>query len=147
MDLTDKELRKEIGRTCACFNLRRAARLVTQRFDSVLRESGIKATQLSILMAAYRQEDIRLTRMARTLGMERTTLTRNLALLEKRDMLSVEEGRDRRERRVNITPKGVKLLHGALPLWKMAQSEVVDAVGPKKWDAMLSGLHEVARKL
>jgi len=147
MDLTDKELRKEIGRTCACFNLRRASRLVTQRFDRVLRGSGLRATQLPILMAAYQQEDIRLIRMAGILGMERTTLTRNLALLARRDLLRVDEGFDRRERRITITPKGVKLLDLALPLWKKAQSEVVDAVGPKKWDAMLSGLHEVARSL
>jgi len=147
MDLTDKELRKEIGRTCACFNLRRAARLVTQRFDRVIRGSGLKATQLPLLMAAYQQENIRLIRMARILGMERTTLTRNLALLEGRDLLRVKEGLDRRERRIAITPKGVKLLDRALPLWKKAQSEVVDALGPKKWDAMLSGLHEVARML
>jgi DNA-binding MarR family transcriptional regulator len=59
----------------------------------------------------------------------------------------VEEGRDRRERRITLTPKGKKLLHGALPFWKKAQSEIVDAVGQEKWDAMLSGLHEVARKL
>jgi DNA-binding MarR family transcriptional regulator len=147
MDLTDRELLKEIGRTCACFNLRRAARLVTQRFDRVLRQSGLKATQFPILMAAYQQEGILLTRMAKMLGMERTTLTRNLTLLEQRGMLLVEPGQDRRERQIRITHRGVTLLETCLPLWRKAQSEIMEAVGREKWDAMLSGLHEVARKL
>jgi len=147
MKLSNKNLRKEIGKTCVCFNLRRAARQVTQRFDRTLRQSGLKANQFSILMASYDQAGILLTRMAKTLGMERTTLTRNLAFLERLEMVSIEPGDDRRERRIRITEKGASLLEKALPLWQQAQREIVELIGGDKWEGLLSGLHEVARKL
>lgn len=146
-NLNNRSMRKEIGRTCACFNLRRAARLVTQRFDRHLRQSGLKTNQFTILMASYDQDGILLTRMAGILGMERTTLTRNLAPLERLGLITTEPGDDRRERRIRITEAGIELMEKALPLWREAQKEVVETIGPEKWSGLLSGLHEVARKL
>ena len=145
--LSNKNVRKEIGKSCVCFNLRRAARQVTQRFDRILRQSGLKTNQFSILMASYDPEGIRLTRMAKILGMERTTLTRNLALLEKLGLVSIKPGDDRRERQIRITEKGAGLLEEALPLWQQAQREIVELIGGNKIEGLMSGLHEVARKL
>jgi DNA-binding MarR family transcriptional regulator len=147
VNLSDHKERREIGKTCACFNLRRAARLVTQRFDRAFREAGLTANQFSILMASYDQEGILLTKMAGILGMERTTLSRNLSLLERREVVSIEPGGDRRERRIAITKKGVELLGKALPLWERAQKEVMESVGPEEWEGMLTGLHRVAKEL
>lgn len=145
MDLRDKKTRMEIGKTCACFNLRRSARLVTQKFDRAFRDAGITANQFSILMASYEREGILLTKMARVLGMERTTLSRNLSLLERKGMVSTTEGDDKRERRIVITGKGITGLRRTLPLWQKAQNEVVEAIGQEGWEALLSGLHKVAK--
>ena len=147
MNLSDQKVRWEIGKSCACFNLRRSARLVTQRFDRAFREAGLTANQFSILMASYDQEGILLTKMAGILGMERTTLTRNLSLLERRGVVSVQPGPDRRERRIAITQKGIELLEKALPLWERAQKEVMESVGQEEWEGMLTGLHRVAKGL
>ena len=145
MNLSDKRVRREIGKSCACFNMRRAARLVTQRFDRAFREAGMTANQFSILMASYNQEGILLTRLAKTLGMERTTLTRNLSLLERSNMVSIAMGADKRERRIAITKKGITLLEKTLPLWQRAQNDVVESVGQEEWEGLLSGLHKVAK--
>ena len=147
MDLNDKRIRWEIGKSCACFNLRRAARLVTQRFDRAFREAGITANQFSILMASYNQSDILLTKMAKTLGMERTTLSRNLCLLQGRQMVSITIGGDKRERRIAITEKGMALLEKTLPLWQKAQNEVVELVGREEWEGLLTELHKAAKGL
>jgi len=147
LDLRDKRLRREMGKSCACFNLRRAARLVTQRFDRAFRDAGITANQFSVLMATYNQEAILLTKLAKTLGTERTTLSRNVALLERLGMVSIAMGGDRRERRITITKQGITLLEKALPLWQKAQNEVMEALGQKEWEGLLSGLHKVARGL
>jgi DNA-binding MarR family transcriptional regulator len=147
MDLSDKRVRQNIANACTCFNLRKAARLVTQRFDLTLRSCGINANQLSVLLGACDQDGILLTRMAKNLGMERTTLSRNLSLLEHRGMLSIEVGADKRERRIGITGKGRTLLEKAFPFWEKAQNEVVELLGRKKWEELLSGLHEVGKKL
>lgn len=147
MNLSNERTRREIGKSCACFNMRRAARLVTQRFDRAFRDSNLTANQFSVLMASYSQEDILLTRLAKILGMERTTLSRNLSILERRKMVSIAMGADRRERRIAITKKGITLLERTLPLWQRAQNEVVDLVGPEEWEGLLSGLHKVAKGL
>jgi DNA-binding MarR family transcriptional regulator len=147
LNLSDKKIRRDIGKSCACFNLRRAARLVTQKFDQAFRESGITANQFSILMASYDQEGILLTKMAKVLGMERTTLSRNLSLLERLGMVSIATGADKRERRVTITKKGTTLLEHTLPLWQKAQDEVVELVGQGKWEGLITALHKVAKGL
>lgn len=147
MDLIDKRIQREMGKSCACFNLRRAARLVTQRFDRAFRDAGITANQFSILMTCYNREGILLTKLAKTLGMERTTLSRNLSLLERMGMVSIAMGGDKRERRIAITKKGITLLEKGLPLWQKAQKEVVEEVGPEKWEGLLAGLHKVAKSL
>jgi DNA-binding MarR family transcriptional regulator len=147
MLLQDHRTRKEIGKRCACFNLRKAARLVTQRFDRSLRHAGVTANQFSILMASYDQDGILLTQLANRLGMERTTLSRHLSLLKRRKMVSIARGDDRRKRKVTITQKGVSLLEKAFILWEEAQNEVVEAIGPKEWERLLGGLHKLARSL
>jgi DNA-binding MarR family transcriptional regulator len=147
LPLSDPKYRREIGRSCACFNLRRAARLVTQRFDRNLRESGITANQFSILMAVHDQEGVLMTRLAAILGMERTTLSRNVSLLSRMGMIRTAAGSDKRQRNIAITEDGIGLLEKALPLWRQAQKEVVDAIGSEKWKGLLSGLHGLAKTL
>ncbi len=146
-DLPDQGLSREIGRACACFNLRRAARIVTQRYDRALKDVGLKGTQLSVLMAALNQRDVQLTRLAKSLGMERTSLTRTLAVLERRGLVETQPGRDRRERQIKLTPEGEETLRRALPLWRQAQEEVIAALGQGQWEGLLGGLHQVVRKL
>ena len=146
MDLNDKKQRWEIGRTCACFNLRRAARLVTQRFERAFKDTGVTASQFSVLMAAYNEEGLLLTRMAKLLGMDRTSLTRNLNVMERRELIEVVKGEDKRERRIKVTEEGRTLLEQSLPLWQKAQEEFIDSMGAEKWKTVLEGLHEIARK-
>jgi len=127
--------------------LRRAARLVTQRFDEAFRELGLRATQLSVLTAVYHVPDAPVSKLARTLGMDRTSLTRNLQVLARKGLILEKEGDDKRQRRIGITPEGELLLKRAYPIWREVQTEVEKAIGAEKWEALLSGLHEVARKI
>ncbi|MDQ7783256.1 MAG: MarR family winged helix-turn-helix transcriptional regulator [Desulfomonilaceae bacterium] len=146
MNAEHKQRDNEVGRTCACFNLRRAARLVTQRFDEAFRELGLRATQLSVLTAVYHVSNPPLSKLAGTLGMDRTSLTRNLQVLQRKGLIVVKEGDDKRQRRICITPEGERVLASAFPIWRKVQTEVEEAIGAEKWDGLLTGLHEVARK-
>jgi len=133
---------KEIGRSCACYNLRRAARAITRLYEDFLRPSGIKATQYSILMAAHLRGPITLTRLADLIVTERTTLTRNLTILEKKGFLHIEVGRDRRERQVTITEQGREALIAAIPLWEMAQAHIEKGLGKDRMGRFLEDLSE-----
>jgi DNA-binding MarR family transcriptional regulator len=137
---------KDMGRRCACFNLRRASRLITKRFDEAFRDFGLKATQLSVLMAIYYAPYQPLSKLAWSLGMDRTSLTRNLKFLHDKGLVLAEGSDDKRERRIGISPEGERLLQEAFPIWRKVQGEVEETLGGEHWGNLLSGLHQVARK-
>src|SRR5687768_17137386 len=74
----------EMGQTCACYNLRRAARAVTQLFDSHFDEIGLKATQFTVLAVLAheneRETEPTVTELADALVLEQSSLSRNLAV-------------------------------------------------------------------
>jgi len=78
--------------------------------------------------------------------MDATTLTRNVAILERGGFASINPGRDKRERCVAITQKGKDRLKHALPLWQQAQEDRVARIGADKFERLLSGPQEVSRK-
>jgi DNA-binding MarR family transcriptional regulator len=134
---------EEIGRSCACYNLRRAARAITRLYDDYLRPSGLKATQFTVLMATHLRGPITLTGLADLIITERTTLTRNLNILENKGLLNIEAGKDRRERLVTISEKGRETLKAAIPLWEMAQTRIEKGLGKDQLESFLEDLSEV----
>src|SRR6476661_1265500 len=92
---------------CACFAVRRAARTITQHYDRHLKAAGLRATQFTVLVVLKNGGPQPLHRVAELLGMERTTLTRNLKPLVARGWVSDEAGDDKRVRMVAITAGGI----------------------------------------
>ncbi len=131
------------GAVCTCFNLRKAARAVTQLYDERLRQAGLRATQFTLLMALRGLGEMTLSGLAERAVMDRTTLTRNLKLLERRGLVRVRTGEDRRERRVSLTAKGEQALAEAFPRWDEAQAEMVDGLGEQRFARFLADLAEV----
>jgi DNA-binding MarR family transcriptional regulator len=130
---------------CACNGLRQAAREITQRYERALAPSGVKATQFPILVALGPGEPIPLTPLADGLAIDRTTLTRNLRILEGRGLVAVAGVReDGRMRMVSITDEGLRVLAHALELWRAAQGDVVDAFGQARLRALLGDLSDLA---
>lgn len=128
---------------CTCFNLRKAARAVTQLFDEAMRPLGLRGTQFTMLVIARMNSDVPVTVMAEKMVMDRTTLTRNLRPLERMGLVETVRGEDRRTRLVRLTPKGNGVLGDALPLWRSAQARVVASIGPGRWAEMMPELARV----
>jgi DNA-binding MarR family transcriptional regulator len=138
-DTLDADVRK-MARSCTCFYLRRAARAVTQHYDAALQPSGIRVTQLAVLVGVAMRGTIPLSELANDLGMDRTTLARNLKPLLASGLLSVGVGNDRRYRTIELTAEGTRALASAVPLWRQAQRSVVGTLGPDTWRAMMGNL-------
>ena len=137
------ELRAAV-RDCACNGLRRAAREITQRYERALAPSGVKATQFPILVALGEGEAIALTPLAEGLALDRTTLTRNLRILEGRGLVTIgAAAQDGRMRVVSITDEGLRVLGHALDLWRAEQAEVVAAFGEERLRALFGDLSEL----
>lgn len=117
--------------SCACFLAKRTARLLTQHYERYLRPSGLRATQFTLLVALTRLRDAAtFNRLVDLLGVERTTLTRNLQNLAEKGYIQLKVGSDRRTRLIDITPEGKAALQTALPFWRKAQSKVVEHLSP-----------------
>lgn len=135
---------REIGQTCAVFNLRKASRVVTQLYDEIMKPSGILPTQFTLLVATRARGPVTITNLAEVLVMDRTTLTRNLKPLVKQGLISVEKGKqDQRSRVVKLTEKGLRQLDRALPLWKEAQHRMRRALGDSGLKQLLDDLQAV----
>ena len=134
---------KEIGRTCACFKVRKAARAITKLYEEMLRPSGLRATQFSLLMATRVMGPVTVVKLAEIMVMDRTTLTRNLQILEKRRLITIKRGEDRREREVTLTAAGMEVLTKAVPLWEEAQNRVEEGLGEERLQNLLGDLSEM----
>lgn len=120
--------RGEGGSLCTCFKLRRATRRVTQIYDRHLQPTGLRITQYGLL-ARLRGGPLHMTELAERMGMDRTTLTRNLRPLERLGYVAVDPGEDRRTRSVLLTDTGRAAASAALPYWREAQAAVRAALG------------------
>ncbi len=125
---------------CTCANLRKAARAVTQAYDSALQPSGLKATQFTVLATLSRREDVPVSRLAEALVMDRTTLTRNLKPLMAKGLIDVGSDDDRRIRRLSLTDAGRRKLADALPHWQAAQVRLARKLGQEPWSDLLDNL-------
>jgi DNA-binding MarR family transcriptional regulator len=134
----------EAATSCACLKIRMAARAVTRAYDWALRPSGLRSTQFSILVAASVAGGIPLHRLANVLGLERTTLTRNLAAIEREGLIQVANV-DGRTRNVLLSSTGTARLKQALPLWDQAQQTLRKKLGPKGWSLLGDNLTWLAK--
>jgi DNA-binding MarR family transcriptional regulator len=94
---------------------------MTQHYEAAFKGSGIRATQFTVLATLMQTGPIPVSQLAKTLGLERTTLTRNLVPLESRGLVRISGGSDARVREVCIQPDGVALARRVLPRWEKAQ--------------------------
>jgi len=135
----DKAACADAARVCACFNLRKASRAVSKLFDDTLQPIGLRSTQFVTLLAIHVNEPIGLSALAREMVADRSTLTRNLNVLEREGMLKQKPARGRAHLYA-LTDKGRRVLIEGIPLWEKAQTRFVDQLGQKNWSGMLGGL-------
>ena len=109
-------------RSCLCFAVRKAARAVTQHYDRALRATGLRATQFNMLTVLAEAGPLPMASLAEFMGMDRTSLTRNLQPPARRKWVKIAASEDdRRVRMVEITPAGLTMLRKAVPAWRKAQ--------------------------
>ena len=131
------------ARRCACATIRRTDRVLTQFYDEILAPSGLYITQFTTLATLSEAAPVTINRLAEILGMDRTTLTRNLEPLTKQHLVRLEEGQDRRMRLVFLTQEGEQALRRAWPLWQEAQARIERALGRERFEGLLTDLSAV----
>jgi DNA-binding MarR family transcriptional regulator len=130
---------------CACATARQFSRVITQLYDGRMRETGLEAAQFALLMTLHKEGPTTQADLGRRYAVDKTTVSRNLKLLELKGWIESTTAADRRVRQFVLTTEGRRLLHGAKLEWKTAQNELLAAIGNKEWDAMFRVLRTVTR--
>lgn len=116
--------------SCHCIVLRKAARRISAVYDEALSPSGINVAQFSLLRNIARHEPVSFTTLGAILELDRSTVGRNVKLLERRGILaSGTSGDDLREATASLTQAGRTILREAEPAWSAAQARIEAALG------------------
>ncbi|MDB5507027.1 MAG: MarR family transcriptional regulator [Devosia sp.] len=121
---------------CYCIAVRKAARRITGRYDEALAPLGINLAQFSLLRSIERRGKISLTELARGLELDRSTVGRNVKVLQRARLVTAETGTDQREATVGLTGHGREIFERALPIWQATQTMVDTALGPQKHELL-----------
>ena len=128
---------------CACMNLRKTTRLIAQFYDQRLQKGGLKNTQFTLLVVLRQNAPVSITRLADLLGMDRTTLTRNVRVLKKDGLIDESAGEDARIRLLTLTEKGETAIHEAAPFWRQAQTDFLQKFGEDRWQLLKQELADI----
>ncbi len=128
---------------CVCYEIRKTARFVINYYDMALKDVGLKSNQFIVLAAIAYLKSPNLTKLAEFVGIDQSTLARNLVTIGKQKLVSVRRGTNRREKVISLSRKGEQLLEKSFPLWKKAQERLVGGIGAWRWSKIQNDLHDV----
>lgn len=138
----------EDGESCVCGNLRKTTRVITQFYDNILKPSGLRITQFSLLFHISLQNNISVNELSEILLMDQTTVTRNIEVLRKKQYITVVRGKeDSRKKCITITGLGLNKLREAIPYWKRAQAKIKRGLGNKDFTQFLNLLNCIQQLL
>ncbi|WP_411974187.1 MarR family winged helix-turn-helix transcriptional regulator [Sinorhizobium kummerowiae] len=124
--------------------LRLATRRIGSVYDRALAPVGINIAQFSLLRTIQRRQPVSLTELARSVELDRSTLGRNVRVLERLGLAAMDRGKDdHREAAVKLTARGVDILQQAVPLWEDCQRKIETQLGPVK----VTALQEILRSV
>ena len=131
------------GLICACASARRAARALTQLYDGCLSAHGVEVPQFALMSMLDANGPTNQAAMGRRFGLEKTTLSRNLRVLERKGWIAIAAGDDARERCARLTAAGRRRLAAARPAWHDAQTRLKSAMTDTNWTAMWRALRVI----
>ena len=133
-------------RPCTCAALRRLTRQVSTVYDHHLAPAGLKTSQYSLLMHLD-ADGVGLTTLARRTGTDRTTLTRNLAVLERAGWVAIGRADDARQRLIRLTEAGAAKRRATYPYWRQAQDLIEATLSEASVTALHAGIDAALKRL
>lgn len=119
---------------CACANVRRASRAITQFYDSVFQAGGYSIAQYGLLHALAMTKIATQAQLGAILTVDPTTLSRTLRPLLRKKWIEKIPGTDRREQYLQLTAEGRKQLKKAQPNWLRAQARLRKSLGDQEFN-------------
>ena len=134
---------------CVCHEIHKTSRFVINYYDAALRDIDLRSNQFIILAAVANMKSTNFKNLAEFIGIDPSTLAQNLTTLEKQNFVRVNTGKSRREKLISLTRKGKNKFERAFPLWKKAQTHIMEELGKDRWKAIkvdLSNVIDITRE-
>ncbi|WP_439499230.1 MarR family winged helix-turn-helix transcriptional regulator [Bosea sp. (in: a-proteobacteria)] len=125
---------------CICTTLRSASRRMAAFYDEVIAPVGVNIAQFSLMRTIARAAPVTLTELGRLTELDRSTIGRNVRVLEKMGLVALGRGKDQREATVSLTDAGRKVLTDGAPLWDAAQQALDDRLGAENMRQLRAAL-------
>lgn len=119
---------------CYCTNLRRSANSISAYYDQVLQPAELTAAQYYLLINLSRLKTANITHWAEHVGLDRSTMVRNIKVLQTRGLIEAAEGHGKA---FTLSAKGASALETAIPLWQTAQAQMEGLLGKEDAEALL----------
>ena len=119
--------------TCYCTNLRRSAGIISDFYDAALKDAGVTVAQYYLLINLSRLGNTNITHWAEHVGLDRSTMVRNIKLLRARGLVRTAEGHGKV---FALSPEGERVLELAIPLWQKAQEQIESVLGKDDTEAI-----------
>jgi len=133
-----------IGAACLSRAARRTANVVTRAYNKALAPIGLEVTQFSILVTVAMEKAQSASELADLVGVERSTLARNLDRLIAAGLVAAEKG-DGRRMLHRVTESGSDLIAAALPLWRQAQDAILERLPPEMDEVLRADFRHLRR--
>jgi len=131
---------RAIARLCVNRRLRGASALLTRHYNERLRHAGVTAAQFTTLVSIAAADRPSVADIAEATGIDASTVTRNLQMLEDSRLIASDGGRGRSGKRLQLTAEGQAALERAVSAWQAVNQELVDRLGPEQLKAGLAFL-------
>ena len=118
---------------CYCTNARRSANALTEYYDNMFKNVGLTVAQYYLLINLKRLEKVNITQWAEYVGLERSTMVRNVSILEKHGLIHVVKGKGKV---FELTEFGRDTIEKAIPIWEKAQNEIKEYIGEEDAEAI-----------
>ena len=128
---------------CYCTGLRAATRKLTAIYDEAMAPVGVNIAQFGLLRRIGRRPALSLTDLAHMSELDRSTVGRNVLVLQRMGLVAAAAGEDQREATISLTIEGEAVVKDGAPLWDNAQHSIealLGAEGSAQLQALLQAI-------
>ena len=122
---------------CNCGILRQSSQKLTAIYDEALKSSGLRVTQFAVLKNIHKLGKTSITELDTYLEQDRSTIGRNIRILEKIKVVSINKSSDKREFEILITKYGIECLQLARKSWEDINFKISSKLGNVKQKQMI----------
>ena len=132
-----------VNENCNCGMLRRTSSHVTALYNKALQGTGLKITQFALLKYISLLKITNLNGLKTVLPQDRSTLGRNIRVIERLNLIKTTVGTDKREIKIEITSLGIEVLGNTYIAWKNINKKITSKLGKEKQEQLRQIMNEI----